>query len=106
MTQMLQSFRAARHFLFVLAFAVAFAERHPAQESSIDCCPGDSANAESLTAGPLTTAPSEPAPVPAVLLPVAYEPQLALRAGLIDHGSGTPKPLGIATYVLVSSFRI
>jgi hypothetical protein len=127
MNAMLPSLRAARHVVFVLAFAVAFAstatclaavvaaqpeapchgsEQHPSQGSSIDCCPGDSADTQSFAPDQLTISPSGPSSVLIVVLPVACEAQLAVRAGLVDTTTGTPKPPGIATYVLVSSFRI
>jgi hypothetical protein len=127
MAEMLPSSRATRYLVLVLAFAVAFAstatclaavvaekseapchrsEQHPAQGSSIDCCPGDSANTQSFAPGQLTLSPSGPSPVLVAVLPVDLAPPLAVGAGVADTATGRPKPPGIATYVLVSSFRI
>ena len=78
----------------------------PSDAARLDCCPGEAPNTQSSI--PVPQALDAPAPfsVLAAVLPVPAEPQLGTRAGIVAAAAGTPKPLGIATYVLVSSFRI
>jgi hypothetical protein len=120
---------AARYLVFVLAFAVAFSsaatclaaaaaatpkapchgsEHQPVQDDSgqLNCCPSDSPNSESPV--PALQAPGSPtaSPVLIAVLPVSSGPPFARRPGIVDVAAGRPKLPGIATYVLVSSFRI
>ena len=83
-------------------------EPHPASDDSarLDCCPGEAANTQSSIPIQQALDTSAPAAVLLAVLPVLEEPLLAIRAGMVDAAAGTPKPPGIATYVLVSSFRI
>jgi hypothetical protein len=129
MTSMRATARAARHVVLVMAFAVAFApaatclaavaaatpelpchasEQRPAQDDSahMNCCPGDSPNSQSFTPAQQALDPSAPAQVVVAILPVPAVPQVGAGLGLAHVAAGTPRPPGIATYVLVSSFRI
>lgn len=129
MTSMLATARAARHLVFVVAFALAFGsvatclaavlaaepamvchgtEQHPASGDSarLDCCPGEAPNTQGSNPVQLALDTSAPTPVLVAVLPLFTQPQFGIRAGTVDAGTGTPKPPGIATYVLISSFRI
>ena len=80
-------------------------EQHqPPQDSSrFGCCPGEAPNTQGIPGQALDQ--SAPAPVLVAVLAALPAPPLGTRAGLVD-AAGTLKPPGIATYVLVSSFRI
>ena len=129
MVAMLAIARAARRLVFVVAFAIAFApaatclaavaaalptmpchgsEQHPAQDDSVrmNCCPGDSPNSQSSVPAQQAQDTSAPAPVLVAVLPVPALPPIGAGRGILDVEARTPKPPGIATYVLVSSFRI
>jgi hypothetical protein len=84
------------------------AEQHPAPGDSarVDCCPGEAPNSQSSIPGQQALDTSAPATIVVAVLPVLREPMLGTGAGIVDAGAGTPRPPGIATYVLVSSFRI
>jgi hypothetical protein len=126
MTSMLVTLRAARHFVTVLAFAVAFASTakclaavaadsatpschasEPRSErAAVDCCPGESPDSQTLAASPLAVTPAAPLPIIVAVLREPAVPGDARLAGIIDPATGSSKPPGIATYVLVSAFRI
>ena len=129
MSSVLVTARAARPLVFVMALALACGsiatclaavaeaeptmlchstERHPAPDHSArwDCCPGEAPNTLGSMPVQETLASSVPSPVLLALLPMLAEPQVGTRAGIVDAAAGAPKPPGIATYVLVSSFRV
>ena len=129
MVSMLAGARAARCVTFVIALALAFGsvatclaavvaeepsmpchstEQHPAPTDSarLDCCPGEAPNTQGFVPVPQALDSSAPFPVVVAILPVPAEPRFGTRAGTMDAAAGVPKPPGIATYVLVSSFRI
>lgn len=126
---MLAIARAARRLVFVVAFAIAFApaatclaavasaaptmpchgsEQHPVQDDSahMNCCPGDSPNSQSPVPAQQALDSAAPTPVLVAVLPVPVVPLIGVGSGILDVEARTPKPPGIATYVLVSSFRI
>ena len=121
--------RPARHVVFVLAFALAFGpvatclatvvsaepampchgtEQHPAPADSarMDCCPGEAPNTQSSIPVSQTVDSSAPSQVLLAVLPVLGTPQHGVRAGTVDAAAGSPRPPGIATYALISFYRI
>jgi hypothetical protein len=121
--------RAARRLVFVVAFAIAFApavtclaavaaaaptmpchgsEPDPVRDDSahMNCCAGDSPNSQGSVPAQQALDSAAPTPVLVAVLPVPAVPLLGVGPGILDVEARTPKPPGIATYVLVSSFRI
>ena len=129
MVGMVPTLRAGRLMAFAMAFSIAFGsvatclaavvatepsmpchgtEQHsaPSDSAQLDCCPGEAPNTQSSAPVQQALDSSAPVPVLVAILPLPAEPHLGTRPGMVDAAAGTPKPPGIATYVLVSSFRI
>jgi hypothetical protein len=90
------------------AMACHDTEQHqrPQDSSRFDCCPGEAPNSQGFVPGQQALDESAPSPVLLGVLAALPAPLLRTRAGVVDAADGTPKPPGIATYLLVSSFRI